>query len=393
MQFGLLGDHADGRAAARALTASGRHQLIRYSGSRGGAEALRADGLSFSVVADAEEILADPAVEAVIVAGPPSTRPAQLRRALQSERHVLCVHPSDHTPDTAYEAALLQGDTKQVLLPLLTEGLHPAVRRLSELARDDGPLGVLWLVSVERWAPTTVTAGAAGAKNPAVQGWDLLRRVRGEVAEVLALASGEEADPAAPLLIAGRFEVGGLFQMTFLQGRPEVKVRLHGSRGQALLSFCDGLSGPAQLTWTEGDQPRVESWENDSPWPSLVEAFEAALSTAPARGPTWQDEVRALELDDAVRRSVAHRRASLLEYPEATEEVSFKGTMTLVGCGLLWGLVLLLILSRWLPWLGWVVLPLLVVFLALQLLRWILPRSGRGPRRQSSPGTGAPPVG
>jgi hypothetical protein len=88
---------------------------------------------------------------------------------------------------------------------------------------------------------------------------------------------------------------------------------------------------------------------------------------------SWQDEVRCLELDDAARRSVYRRRSSLLEYPEASEEVSFKGTMTLVGCGLLWAIILLAILSRWQPWIGWGVIPLLAIFLLLQLLRWVIP--------------------
>ena len=63
----------------------------------------------------------------------------------------------------------------------------------------------------------------------------------------------------------------------------------------------------------------------------------------------------------------------MLEYQEASEEVGFKGTMTLVGCGLLWGSLLLLILSRWVPWLGWAILPVFALFLALQLLRWAVP--------------------
>jgi hypothetical protein len=47
--------------------------------------------------------------------------------------------------------------------------------------------------------------------------------------------------------------------------------------------------------------------------------------------------------------------------------------MTLVGCALLWGGLVLLILSIWVPWLGWGILPVLAAFLALQLLRWAVP--------------------
>ena len=102
--------------------------------------------------------------------------------------------------------------------------------------------------------------------------------------------------------------------------------------------------------------------------------MEEALA-APRRPPaaeqprlSWQDEVHCLELDDGTRRSVQRRRSSLLEYPEASEEVSFKGTMTLVGCGLLWAIILLAILSRWQPRIGWAIAPLLAVFLLMQLL-------------------------
>jgi hypothetical protein len=35
--------------------------------------------------------------------------------------------------------------------------------------------------------------------------------------------------------------------------------------------------------------------------------------------------------------------------------------------------LLLLIVSVWVPWVGWVILPLLVGFIALQLLRYVIP--------------------
>ena len=121
-----------------------------------------------------------------------------------------------------------------------------------------------------------------------------------------------------------------------------------------------------------------------------------SVAREPIAGPTWQDAIRALELDDAARRSLERRRASLLEYPQASEEVGFKGTMTLVGCGILWGIILLVILSRWVPWLGWAVGPLLAVFLLLQLLRWVIPpreaaSGGREPPDGMAPSGGSRP--
>src|SRR5688500_17339769 len=102
MRFALLGDHPDGLDMARALVDSGRHELAVYSGPALGAERLRRWGIEPAQVGDLEEVLADPLVECLIVAGSPALRAGRLRRALHSERHVLCVHPPDSKPDLAY---------------------------------------------------------------------------------------------------------------------------------------------------------------------------------------------------------------------------------------------------------------------------------------------------
>jgi predicted dehydrogenase len=416
MRFALLGDHPDGLDMARALVESGRHALAAYSGSPVGAEYLRRWNIAARAVGDLEEVLADPGVEAVIVAGSPADRPAQLRRALQSERYVLCVHPADQNPDTAYEAAMLQADTRQLLLPLLPEALHPGVQRLAQLAHAAEPIR---LVEMERWtAEAALLEHDTPGHRPAVPGWDVLRHIGGEIAEVVGYAADEEVTPEEPLLLSGRFEGGGVFRASFIGNHPDPCWRLTVllTYDRLELTFPQGWPGPARLTRRdESGALCEETWEAWNPWPALVEAFEAALqqkaegrrqkAAAPqavgmrvgedvsvqasmpvvsalpsafcllpsAFWPTWQDEVRCLELDDAARRSVERRRASTLEYQEATEEAGFKGTMTLVGCGLLWGSLVLLILSRWVPWLGWAILPVFALFLTLQLLRWAVP--------------------
>jgi predicted dehydrogenase len=445
MRFAILGNDPDGVAMAGALAESGRHQLLAYTAPVP-AEELRRWGPTARLVPDLEEILADPDIDAVIVAGRAVNRPTQLRRALQSERPVLCAHPADHTPDTAYEAAMIQRDTGRALLPLLPEALHPAVARLADLCRPGAPDGVggIKLVEAERWSPDAVLLADEGGRKPALPGWDVLRRLGGEVAEVTAFAEREELTPDAPIFLSGRFEQGGLFRASYLprQAGPRWRLTVTGEAGRAELTFPHGWPGPAVLTWQDADGlPHEQTWEPWDPWRALVEVFEAATAprgqtgalpeVGPAHAPggpreavqsrrpgsgaaapeaittrnrvpaaawkgtagrrpplTWQDEVRCLELDDAARRSAERRRATTLEYPDATEEAGVKGTMTLVGCGLLWLVLLLAVASAWVPWLGWAILPVLFLFLALQVFLWAV---GRADKTPSPPGGEPPP--
>jgi predicted dehydrogenase len=431
MRFALLGDHPDGVDMACALAESGRHRLVVCTTPLSEDE-LRRLGEEVRRVSDVEEVLADPAVDAVIVAGRAGVRPAQLRRALQSERHVLCVHPPDQSPEISYEAAMIRNDTGCVLLPLLPEATHPAIRRLAEFVRrkdaDNSPIGAFRLLEMERESEGEVLDGVeiAGHKH-SFPGWDILRTLGGEIQEVWAFAEQEELREGEPVLVAGRFERGGLFHVRLLPRAHQPRWRLTaiGSRGMAELLFPLGWNGPAILEWRDAEgEAHEEYWQRWDPWPVLIDAFEQALALAdlskavhamnspemseiieqvqrfhedknafqidepelneifeqqsqqtPNSIPhlSWKDAIRALELDDAARRAVEKRRSSLLEYQEATEEVGFKGTMTLVGCSLLWGVLLLLILSVWWPKLGFLIVPLIMVFLGLQLLRYIVP--------------------
>jgi predicted dehydrogenase len=390
MRFALLGNHPVGLAMAGALVQTGRHELAAYT-TLAATEQVRSFSPAVLLVADLEEVLADPAIEALIVAGSAANRPVQLRRSLQSERHVLCVYPADQSPDIAYEAALIQRDTHKVLLPLMPEALHPGIARLAALCRaKEGPLGTFRLIEMEQASPgeVLINAEVAGYK-PSLPGWQVLRVVGGEIAEISGFAAQEEVEPGQPVLLAGRFEQGGLFQVSLLpyQHQPRWRLAAVGSGGRAELVFPLGWPGPAFLSWhDETGELHEEAWDMHDPWPLLVDAFESAVATEPQATPTWQDAIRCLELDDAARRSVERRRASTLEYPEASEEVGFKGTMTLIGCGLLWAILFVLILSFWYPRLRWAIVAGLVLFLALQVLRWVVPN-------EREPGVRRPPRG
>ncbi|HYV39217.1 MAG TPA: Gfo/Idh/MocA family oxidoreductase [Gemmataceae bacterium] len=386
MRFALLGDHPDGLAMAHALVTSGRHELLAYSGPSAGAAFLRRWEITARSIGDVEEILADPAIDAVIVAGKPADRPAQLRRALQSERHVLCVHPADDRPDIAYEAAMIQQDTRMVLMPVLAEALHPALGVLSDLMSVWQPSDML--IELEQSSTEAVLLDTESeGHHPGVPGWPVLRLLGGEIAEIVGLAATEDMAPDGPLLLAGRFVAGGMFRMTLLPGQVDSHWRLIARTKSARIELDCSEGWPSAkrlVSRDETGQSKELSWNQWDPWAALVETFEQAVATKSFPQPNWREEVRCLELDDAARRSVERRRASTLDYQEATEEVGFKGTMTLVGCALLWGSLVLLLASVWVPILAAAILPVFGLFLLFQFLRWFLPAKPEPPRANSN---------
>lgn len=384
MRFALLGDAPAGMALAEALLA-GRHELLACTSPRLAAWRQRLAPTARQV-ADLEEILADPQIELIIVASDLRVRAEHLKRALQSERPVACVHPVAHHLAVAYEAAMIEQETRQVLLSLQPDFLHPALARLREFIARPGhssPLGEFRLLEIDYWSPgETLLLPASPGDRPAFPSWDVLRFLGGEIAEITAFAAEETTDPAQVVLLAGRWLWSGLFRASFVprNSQPRLRYRVLASQGQAELLFPEGPGGSTILTWHGPDgEIHEEYWEVYNPWPEvaagLVRAVEAhaAGQRLAIPGLSWQDAIRSHELDDAAWRSLERRRSVVLEYPEASEEVTFKGTMTLVGCALLWAVIFLAILSRWIPYLGWGVVPLLVVFLLLQLLRWIIP--------------------
>ncbi len=367
MLIALLGDHPDGVAFAVALVGTGRHRVV--SCTQRLADHLHVALGSPAAVRDTEEVLADPSVEAVIVAGPMAVRPEQLRRVLQSERHAACVHPCGEKADIAHEAAMLAADVRRVVLPLLPEGMHPAFGRLAEV------VGRLRLVTLERTTPGEVLDNVADeALAPSVPGWDVLRAIGGELAEVSALSGAEGLEAGRPVLLAGRYEGGALFQMTLTPGRPSAwRLTAVGADGAAELTFPQGWGGPSILEWREGGTRREEYREAWDVWPVIVEQWEIAVDAAGEPGVTWTDETRCLELDEAARYSARMRRVNVMDYAEANEEVGFKGTMALVGCAMVWVVIGLMVASVWYPWAGWLVLPLLLAFIVLQVLGYALP--------------------
>ena len=330
-----------------------------------------------------EEVLVYPGIEMVVVADDLRHRGLILRRAVQSEKHVFCVHPCDTDPHIAYEVAVMQMDTRKLLLPILLDRFTAGMTRLMERCRD-GEIGELEAVEFHVGiAEPSSAEGQPDGLLPLI--WDPLRCVGGEIGEVLALpTAGGELTWSSPATLTGRYTDGGAIQVMLMprRGSEPDRLSVRGRRGRAELAFRLGAPAVQRLRVATDSGESHEEFETWDPWSKLAAEL---TRTGPDRHPRldWFDEIRALELCEAAQRSARRRRVVAVQYEDlsaASETAGFKTVMTMLGCGVLTLALVLLVamlafgipLASWFPLL---VLPFLILFLLLQLLRWIIPES------------------
>lgn len=382
MRFLLIGDHPDGVEAALALVAAGRHELAAYAGPANAAARLQQAGVSAPILDEAEAALALKGLDFAIVADELPHRPAMLKRALQSELNVAVVHPPDLEPDIAYEALLIQQDTRKRLVPLLPERSAPALQALSALVREQN-LGQLQQLDLEvRFA----AAPPGGAKvkqlprewegHPLLTLWEPLRLLGGEIQDLSAVsADAEELRPNVPILLSGRFRSGTLLQAALTpqpSGLTSWRLTARGAAGEAVLTAPEGFFGPAALAWNQESRSFPAPPQRGALLASLMERSLEGEPTA-----TWTDATRCLELFDAARRSVKRKRLVLLDYDAVSESGNFKSTMTALGCATLLFVMVLFFATPSFPFLKYLIPPVLGLYLAMQLLRWVA-RDDRG---------------
>jgi predicted dehydrogenase len=96
-----------------------------------------------------DEVLADPAVDAVSIATPPRTHYALVKQALEAGKHVLVEKPLATTGEDAQELLELAEREGLVLMPGHTFLYSPAVNKVRSLI-DSGELGEIYFITSSR---------------------------------------------------------------------------------------------------------------------------------------------------------------------------------------------------------------------------------------------------
>jgi len=379
MKFALLGLDEDALQLARAVTESAEHELAWLCAYEAGpphlVESLRSVAQSAKVAEDWAVLCEPGAVDAVIVArsGDEDARADALRRLVQQKVPVLAVHPVADSMLVYYELDMIRSETNCVMMPYLPARWHPAAQRIAGWLAPgaEGELGTTEQLVVERHmhdrSKRTVLDHFA-------RDVDLIRSACGEINRIGAMGVGADELAYANLNVhtSGPRGIPVRWSVAPVDQAAEGRISIIGSRGRALLTMPP--NGPWKIRLPGKDEP-AQAYADWSPPNEAIRRFSRAV-TGETPSPDWIDAARSVELAEAVERSLRKGRTLELHFEDFTEEGTFKGTMTSVGCGLLVGGLVLMVMIAVLdtlgvPWLGnWPVLllGLMGLFLILQLI-------------------------
>jgi predicted dehydrogenase len=343
IRVGLLGVDAATAAIARAVVESRRFELAgvcEVAGASDGEEPrsllqpfghLRRFG-AWETLLDGQQ------VDVVVVArsGDDDLRAEQLRKLVQTGMPVLAAHPVLDSMLDCYELDMIRRDTGSLIVPYLPERHHPAIRTLSAMVEQgsESPLGRIEQVALQRRVAGVDKRDIVAQFARDV---DVIRAIAGELTRLGAMVGAGEDDSenyaGLGVQMSGPSGVIARWSLDPVQTITGGQLTVLGTRGKAVVEMPSG-SQPWSMQQVVDGKTRSESFDGWSAAERALDDLEAALA-GEAPSPDWVDAARDVELAETIERSLEKSRTIELYYEDYTEEGTFKGTMTSVGCGLL----------------------------------------------------------
>ncbi len=310
-------------------------------------------GHRFPAVRHADDwptLLAGDVADAVIVAGGPPNpeRDEQLRRLVQAATATLVMHPACESI-VGYELDMIRRDTNCPIAAWFPGGLHPALHQLAQWAQaENSPLGRVEQLALAR---SIAYRDRTAVRGQLVRDISLMRRILGDFDQVSAMGSSyvpAAPDPAAPsarkksiapeevtalsVSLSGSGGALARWSLEPAEQTPGGTLTLVGSSGRAVLHMPpDVREWTLELSGAESRRVTYSDWDDArSPLDMLARTIAGGEPT-----PTWYQSCRDIETAEAVERSVRRGRTIALHQEEHTEERTFKGIMSVGGCGLL----------------------------------------------------------
>jgi predicted dehydrogenase len=247
--FAIAGTGVIAKHHARAILATPDARLVSVFARDADKRRAFAEQHGCATAASLEELVADPAVQVVVIATPSGAHAEQAIAAARAGKHVLCEKPLDITLEKTDRIVAACAEHGVILCPVFQNRFGDHVRRIKR-AVDSGRLGRLLLgratVKWQRtreyyqsgsWRGTRALDGGGCLMNQGIHTVDLLLHLMGEPVEVTGYAdtlvhSGIEVEDTACAVV--RFASGamGVIEATTAT-TPQLPagIELTGSRG------------------------------------------------------------------------------------------------------------------------------------------------------------------
>lgn len=395
MKFALLGADADALSLAAAAARSERHELVSAHDVGEAAVAVRSAAPGAAIVEHWEGLLGGSPAEAVIVgrSAEDDVRADQLRKLVQEGVPLIISHPVHDSMLVYYELDMIRQESGCLMLPYTPALGHPALMQLERLlgGEDAESLGPLEQLLVERALPDR---SRRLVQAHFVRDMELARRLCGPLNKVAAMTSpspergkGRSASELnyANLGVQMSGPSGALVRWSVgpVEERSGAIFTFLGARGKATLEIpADEQTWKLETRLESGSQSHAfEPWDAPS---FALDAMQAAVSGQPLK-PDWLEASQTMELADAIEHSLQRGRTVELYYESPSEQSTFKGLMSGVGCFLLIGVPAFVVIATTAVNAGmpladyWphALLGLLGAFLLLQFLRLAFPPQGQ----------------
>jgi myo-inositol 2-dehydrogenase/D-chiro-inositol 1-dehydrogenase len=224
---------------------------------------------------------------------------------------------------------------------------------------------------------------------------DVVRALLGEVEALTATGDPPGAEPSLELVVQLRAALARRAEVRVWPGTELLwRVSLLGDEASLTLE-CDPLfEQPARLikrgTASSEQRDSLESWNPHDAIFAVLAASAARRARPEVPSPNLHDATRAMELSEATARSLRRGRTVDMYYEAITEEANFKSVMTSTGCVILLVALAILPLALAGPALGWswtifiayLIPPVLVIFVAMQVLRFAVRPEETGEARE-----------
>ncbi|MCS7168143.1 MAG: hypothetical protein RMI91_03565 [Gemmatales bacterium] len=377
-RVGLIGDHPWARALVEALQQQGC-RLIACAGP----EPLLAWAMRWSptvsVSRDAAQGLSHPEVDVLVLADTWPFRGELLAQAIQLDRSVFVIHPADQALERYYVVQLALEERRFPVWPIIPHRFFDGLARIRTWLQGIGQ-SPSWHLEVNIPINELKSLEIAPArKRPTLETdrchplwfWaDWLRCLGGEIAEIYAVGEATSLSVLhAPLTVTGRWESGGHFIWRQAPGLTE-GFRLQTAQG--IITWLGATVEPGRHVCQyerEGQRQIVESsgesvWKNYAAW--LLDANNCTYTPA-----QWVDAVAAAEIVQAIEESLRSRKAVSLLRQEYTESAVFKSQAASLGCGIIWLILVLAMISPLVPQALYLIPILLLGCLVLFAVGWL----------------------